>query len=204
MKEIIAIALIVLSSLTASAQKIELGLNGGITPYRWADHTFKYLQNASGASDLFKKDIGYYSSFRVALNLHGWQFGAAVDKFQVGLTGPFIGAGPDQIIFNNHTPYLFVNKLFRLPKSYFYAGVNGGFNFIKSVFTSGGKTTATGNHTGYNGGVQAGYTLSLVKGISANAEVGARYLHLRYSLFNNNGISKQMIFPVSLGVRYTF
>lgn len=192
-------------SLNVSAQKLELGLNGGITPYRWADYTFKILNNHPNAKDLFKKDAGYYSSFRVALNLRGWQLGAALDKFRVGLSGPFISAGTDKLTFNNHTPYLFVNKLFRLPKSYIYVGVNGGINFVNSAFTPAGKTSATGNHTGYNGGLQAGYTISLVKGVSANAEVGARYLHLRYSLFaNSNGISKQMIFPVSLGVRYTF
>ncbi len=191
--------------LNVSAQRIELGLNGGITPYRWADYTFKILNNHQNAKDLIKKNAGYYGSFRVALNLGNWQFGAAIDKFRVGLSGPFIGVGPDKIIYNNNTPYLFVNKLFRLPKSYLYAGLNGGINFVNTAFVTAGKTTATGDHTGYNGGVQAGYTLSLVRDISANAEVGARYLHLRYSMFNNsNGISKQMIFPVSLGVRYTF
>lgn len=190
--------------LNVSAQRIELGLNGGITPYRWADNTLKYLKSLSGPNDVVEKDAGYYSSFRVALNLRGWQFGAAIDKFRIGLTAPFFGSNADQLIFNNHTPYLFANKLVRLPKSYIYAGVNGGLNFADVLIKTGGKSMSGKNYSGYNGGVQAGFTASLVKGLSANVEAGARYLHVRMSIFNYPMPSKQMIFPVSLGVRYTF
>jgi hypothetical protein len=201
MKRIITASLLLAGSLTVSAQKIELGLNGGVTPYVYADQTFK---NFNGT---VKQEMGYYASLRVALNLMGWQLGAAVDKFQTGVTQT--SGISTNTKFNSLTPYLFVNKIFKLPKSYIYAGLNGGMNIgtAETDITTLGVTIPEIDYSGYNGGVQAGYTINFFKGLGANIEAGARYLHIQYENMPTGGKGmtvNHIAFPISLGVRYTF
>lgn len=201
MKKTLLLAFIALGVVSAKAQKIELGLNGGVAPYIYADGSFKDFNGT------VKKQMGYYGSFRVALSLVGWQIGAAADKYQMSVTSSSLIASVTTK-YNNLTPYLFLNKMFKLPKSYIYAGINAGMNFGEAKNTGvGAVVLPTADYSGYNGGVQAGFTLNLIKGLGANIEAGARYMHIQYDNVTpgTKGPTTDMLaFPISLGVRYTF
>ncbi len=204
MKKIIIIALVLGNSLTVSAQKIELGLNGGLAPYIWADNTFK---NYGGSK---KNNPGYYGSLRVSFMMVGWQVGAGVDIFQTGVTASktdSIATFKNTTKYRTLTPYLFLNKIFRLPKSYIYAGINGGYNTgnadtkIEWIVNS----TYSAKYSGFAGGAQLGFTLNLAKGLGANAEAGAKYVKMARAVTTGPApYESHLIFPVSLGVRYTF
>ncbi len=200
MKKTLFIAVLMVSSIASKAQKLELGLNGGVAPYIYADNSFKSFNGT------VKKQMGYYGSFRVALMLAGWQLGAAVDNYQMGVSSAIMGASV-KTKYNNLTPYLFLNKMFKLPKSYIYAGINAGMNFGAAKNTGVNTTVLpVADYSGYNGGVQAGFTLNLAKGLGANIEAGARYMHIQYDdvLGVKGGTTDMLAFPISLGVRYTF
>lgn len=206
MKKTLLLALIALSGINSKAQKIELGLNGGLAPYIWADNTFK---NYGGSK---KDQPGYYGSARVSLTLIGFQFGVGFDMFQTGVKTRImqpIGEFKNTTKYSTLTPYLFLNKIFRLPKSYIYAGINGGYNTgtskgeISAPFMSVTKTNAT--YSGFTGGAQLGFTLNLAKGLGVNAEAAAKYIKMAQKVTTGPAPStSHLIFPVSLGVRYTF
>lgn len=206
MKKTLLLALIALAGISAKAQKIELGLNGGLAPYIWADNTFK---NYGGSS---KNQPGYYGSARVSLTLVGFQFGVGFDMFQTGVKTSimqFFGEFKNTTKYNTLTPYLFVNKIFRLPKSYIYAGLSGGYNSgtakTESTAPLIGTTKNNNKYSGFSGGAQLGFTLNLAKGIGANAEAGAKYMQMTQDVPTGKGPTNyHLIFPVSLGVRYTF
>ena len=206
MKKALLLALIAASCISAKAQKIELGLNGGLAPYIWADNTFK---NYGGSK---KNQPGYYGSFRVSLTLVGFQFGLGADMFQTGVktvdTNTFIGNITTTTKYNSLTPYLFLNKIFRLPKSYIYAGISGGYNTgtAKSQLSSSLISLPNVNtkYSGLNAGMQLGYTLNLAKGLGVNAEAGAKYIQMTPESTTGGKSIYQLAFPVSLGVRYTF
>jgi hypothetical protein len=206
MKKALLLALIAICGVGAKAQKIELGLNGGLAPYIWADNTFK---NYGGSK---KNQPGYYGSFRVSLTLVGFQFGLGADMFQTGVktseVDTFFGTINTTVKYNSLTPYLFLNKIFRLPKSYIYAGISGGYNTgtAKAQVSSPLISLAGINtkYSGFNAGMQLGFTLNLAKGLGANAEAGAKYIQMTPDGITGGKSIYQLAFPVSLGVRYTF
>lgn len=183
MKKIIIIVLVLGSSFTTSAQKIEVGINGGVMPY------FETTMSPT-------TETSPYASVRGALNSRGWQAGLGVEHFQLQTTFTSNAESVDHL-HNSYGMAIFGNKLFRLPKSYIYTGINGGYNS--------GRTTRNQNlvpHTGFNLGLQAGYTLNIAKGFGINAEVAARYNRVYYG---DMGMFRvYMTVPVSLGLRYTF
>lgn len=200
MKKVLLLGMIVLGCVSTRAQKLELGLNLGVTPFIYTDGSF----NSTAVT--VKKQMGYYGSLRIALMMAGWQVGAAVDNYQMGVSSATIGASV-KTKYNNLTPYLFLNKIFRLPKSYVYAGINAGMNFGAAKNSAVGTLVLpVADYSGYNGGAQAGFTLNLAKGLGANIEAGARYMHIQYdNVMGAKGATTDMLaFPVSLGLRYTF
>lgn len=204
MKKTIITALLMIAGFSSYAQKIELGLNGGLAPYIWADNTFK---NYGGS----KKDKpGYYGSFKASVRLIGWQVGVSADLFKTSVeaTNTVITTNDfkNESKYSNFTPCLFVNKLFKLPKSYLYAGVNGGLTMGSSDTKVSGifNYTSTAKHSGYNFGMQLGYTVNIAKGLGANAEAGARYINMKQKVAAGTALTyNHLVFPVTLGVRYT-
>jgi hypothetical protein len=197
MKNIVLIALLSLGFTTGNAQKLSLGLNGGMALFL----------NAKPVLSLYKREPSYYGSGRVSLFLLKWQIGAAFDMHQVGVNTSNAGY-TDVTKFNSMVPTVFINKIFSLPKSYLYIGLNGGMNFgtadNKSTI-SGAFTTSSNEYSGYVGGVQAGYTIRLIGGLAANAEAGARYMNMKYKVTAGTApVVQQVVIPVSLGLNYIF
>jgi hypothetical protein len=206
MKKALLLALVMMGGICAKAQKIELGLNGGLAPYIWADNSLK-----TGVSR--KNQPGYYASARVSFMMVGFQVGVGADMFQTGAKSSVTdttGTYKNTSKYSTLTPYLFLNKIFRLPKSYIYAGLNAGYNTgtVKSESSAPlvplAKSSA--KYSGFNGGVQLGFTLNLAKGLGANAEAGAKYLQMQPETIAGikPAATYHVIFPVSLGIRYTF
>jgi hypothetical protein len=200
MKNIVLVALLSLGFTTGNAQKLSIGLNGGMA-------LFLYTNTGPTASFQYGQENGYYGSGRVSLFLLKWQIGAAFDMHQVAVRSRNFG-NDIQTKFNSMVPTVFINKIFSLPKSYIYAGLNGGMNFgtADNKSTISGVTATTSNeYSGYVGGVQVGYTIRLIGGLAANAEAGARYMNMKYKVTAGAApVVQHVVIPVSLGLNYIF
>jgi hypothetical protein len=205
MKKLLLVSAVACCTIAANAQKIEVGLNGGALPFTTIG---KY-------APADKETPGYYAGARMSVRTGSWQIGSGVDHFgrsSESTTNNEYVSSVTRRKYNTVAPYLFLNRVVQLSNSYLYAGINAGMNITK--FTKNGeeisKTNDVGNcgfgmnyetrNLGFNGGVQAGYTMRVYKGFSANVEAGARYV--RMSSGGANYGESQMTFPMSVGIRY--
>ena len=210
MRKTLLIAALSLGCIAAQAQKIEIGLNGGMVLHKASGKGFSGPPSAGPTvnGDLMRSPIGSYGSAKVSVILKNWQAGIGIDKFrtEIRLNYPLpLSLRNGDPMHYNLTPYLFGNRLFRLPKSFAYAGINGGICNGKSITpTDVSSINLEARYSGFFGGVQAGYTFYFIKHFGVNAELGARYQQVKYDYtFNTEPTVSQLVFPVSLGVRYS-
>ena len=215
MKNSLLIALLGVTSLPATAQKIELGINGGIMGF------IPKSEFVSGESI-----PGHYANCRIALNILKWQVGVGIDKYQTTTRYYSTGAQANETETYKHSsfaPQLFANRVIKLPKSYLYGGINAGINITKQYYSY-EEITRDANYIPRDPyraparwlphrasfGVQAGYTVLLGKHFGVNAEAGARYMRMQtiaymgmQPLAGAGPWTYVLQFPLSLGVRYS-
>lgn len=208
MKKIFALLTATISFLNGYGQ-IELGVSGGFltnsTP--WVDgNSATYTQSATPSA---------YTSLKLFAHVHNnWQVGLGIDlatiksNLLVEVPGaqPHLYQGSLQIGDPNIPMYLMLNRTFRAPKGYAYAGMNAGITFITGASST--SVTHPGiaptEKQGFQVGLQAGYTYQLIKRLAANAELGARYFTTAIpgAKPNVDATYDVWYFPVSVGLRY--
>ena len=186
MKKALMIGAFTLVSIAGKAQKLELGLSGGLS--------FCKDGNTTQRPD-------YYGSFRGAIDLSKWQAGAGIDFLRTGysLKTVTLSKEPEvislrRITYDYTCPNVFVNRIFGRKNSYLYAGLNAGWSFVqRENYDWVTLDKSTTKYAAFLGGIQAGYTVYAGKHLGLNAEAGARWLDYRSGVF---------LFPVSVGMRY--
>ncbi len=231
MKKILILLLACSIAHTTIAQKFMVGIKGGIN-YSTAPLGLKnaksslnhdQVDDASGATNiLLGLKIGVdMKRFQVGLGFDYGKIGYSYDinfgttyTFKYSVTEPFL------------LPYVFASFKSRLPRSFIYYGVNAGYinlrlnngkygmesNYLYLPQRFPGHPYG-GGHTGIVFGAQVGYTLNIIKGLSASVETGVRYLPMdvaivsydinmgSYSYVSDKGM---LTIPFTLGVNYTF
>ncbi|HYD23101.1 MAG TPA: hypothetical protein VEB40_16570 [Flavipsychrobacter sp.] len=186
MKKAFIISVFAFMSIAGKAQKLELGLNGGLSFCKDGKTTQR---------------PDYYSSLRVAVDLARWQAGAGIDFLRAGysIKSVALSAEPEvislqRITYDYTCPNVFVNRIFGKKNSYLYGGVNAGWSFVeKENYDRITLDKSTTKYGAFLGGIQAGYTVYANKHLGMNAEAGARWLDYGRGVF---------LFPVSVGMRY--
>ena len=200
MKKILLLAL--LTPAISVAQKLEFGINGGMTAHTAPSHSYGKVHN----------DIGYYAGARAAFSFLGFQAGIGVDAIKMtGTREQILGPTMELNIADPAiTPHLFINKKISLPKSYLYFGLSAGYTFVnyKSnkafLDTRGHIADIDSKGSGFMGGLQLGYVFLLTSHLGINAEAAARYYNYSPHDPATSTYNKYRLFafPVSVGVRY--
>lgn len=162
----------------SQAQKLELGLNGGVG--------FNNIPKNSTDSVLPKNSsavVNYAFSLKLFTNLHQWQLGIGADFQKISRKTP-----DTKFIFGNPAVpvYIMINRRFG---SKFYAGIDGGFLFVSSA----DKIKYSNNNQivpevvyyepghGYSAGAHIGAIFNLGNHFDLNAELGGKYGQYSYS-----------------------
>lgn len=126
MRKAILTSIVALMCLSATAQKIEIGLNGGMMLHSSSGKNFS--NNATVMNQLKRDPIGSYGSAKASVILKNWQAGIGFEKYRTEIQYNKIryNFDSDRSTLKSISPYVFGNRLFKLPKSYVYAGVNAG------------------------------------------------------------------------------
>ena len=211
MKKILLAFLLAFSSITLFAQKLEIGMHGGIgfntVPKNSTDSV---IPPASSAV------ITYVVSIKAFTNLGRWQIGAGIDLQKISRKSPttkYVFANPASPI------YLMVNRTFMATyKGYIYAGADFGLMFANSAyraqFSNNNIATADviyferGN--GFTYGAHVGGSLNLSNRFDLTGEIGAKHTKYSYNFthFDKFGIKTtgndkySFIYPsVTIGLR---
>ncbi|HYD23102.1 MAG TPA: outer membrane beta-barrel protein [Flavipsychrobacter sp.] len=175
MRKTLLIAALSLGSISAQAQKIEIGLNGGMMLHKSDGKNFA----GDPAVTRLKRDaIGSCGNLKAGIAIKKWQAGIGVEKYRtdVQFNRPSYRYDSDRSNMKSLSPYVFGNRLFKLPNSVAYAGINAGM-CMGTAFTETDVTDLfiEAKYRGFTAGVQAGYTFYFTKHLGVNAEIGARY-----------------------------
>lgn len=181
MKKIALIIAAILSLGIAKAQKLELGVHGGV-----GFNTVPKNSTDSVIPPSSSTVLSYVVSIKAFTNVGKWQVGAGIDLQKIARktkTTKYIFANPASPI------YLMVNRKFRETYSgYIYAGADIGLMFANSSahtqYANNNISVAEvvyfepGN--GYTAGVHFGGTLNLGNRFDLTGEVGGKYTKYSY------------------------
>jgi hypothetical protein len=199
MRKLILFCFLILS-FSSSAQRIIVGLNGGVLYNTAPEGT-----TVSGVKRYGSLKIGTEVK-SVMLNV-----GADIGSLSAGTNIEYIDSASSKVQFVHYTyefarnfvmPNISVNVKFPLPKSNAYFGGNAGYIIGKAVYMEQVSpfiiTKRTEPTSGASVGAQAGYTFEATEKFGINVEAAARYTSvgkLKASIF---------YFPLSFGLRYKF
>jgi hypothetical protein len=217
-------AIFLLAFIHSQAQSIKIGLAGGLSYNNAPAALKKAIYSYTSKQDLDTK--GSYNPLgRIVLAIDfrhievgiGAEAGTIKYKYS-GTYSAFSTKTTNQSRFVN--PLLFINYKHRLPKSYIYTGISGGY-FIHSkekveafIYTAKGSFTGTEQYkpkSDISLGVQAGYCLQIIGGLSVNAEAAMRYVNISSTevAFDVNAHSiivgsksTFFYFPFTLGINF--
>jgi hypothetical protein len=182
MKKIILIITFILGCGMTQAQRLELGLHGGV-----GFNTVPKNSTDSVIPPSSSTVLSYVVSIKAFTNVGNWQVGAGIDLQKIARKTPatkYIFANPASPI------YLLLNRRFFVTyKGYVYAGADIGLMFANSSdhakFSNGNLATADvvyfeqGN--GYTAGAHVGGTLNLSNRFDLTGEIGGKYTKYGYS-----------------------
>jgi hypothetical protein len=224
--------LLLASAISASAQIVSVGVQGGIVNNTPHFAMYDMFTNANGRS-------GSIIGAKAALELVGFQIGVGIQSGATGykyessviLNDKGVGSYANAYEYRGKfsLPYAFVNRKFYVAdESFLYLGVNAGYiNYRKETFTQ-SKSYASGAESvisttplpkgsmpgGVAAGLQAGVNLNLILGFSIQAEAAARYIpiQMQYNDVSTVGAfmphkEKNTFYlqiPLTLGLNYRF
>ena len=212
MKLILISAILSLGIYSASAQKLEIGVNGGFQ-YNSAVHRI----DGAGTSneDLRSVKAASTTSFKAMLHTGKWQYGLSIDytrlngiyKESMMFYCPVIQSAenPRRSYTNSSTPIiplrLFLNRTTTFKNFEIYGGASAGYVFFANTDTYIPMPDVSRSHySGYSTGVQTGATWYVTEHTGINLESHADYIHLTASQISSYAFS----YPVTIGIRYRF
>ena len=200
-----------LITVSASAQKFEIGINGGLA-------FNSLLRGAPQPSN-----TGNTPATAPAISIKGsylhkkWQYGLSVDyrhaylqeavpvmEVTWGTNGTF-APGSGFILMHQTFECIpvtaFVNRRFTYRRIEWYTGLSAGYTLIhpgSKLFGSDEQHTDIDHH-GYTAALQGGATFFITKHIGINAEAAASYL---YMTSGQAGATHMLAIPTTVGLRY--
>ncbi|MBS1772119.1 MAG: hypothetical protein JST82_04620 [Bacteroidetes bacterium] len=206
MKRILSLALLCIS-LSVSAKKIELGLNGGITydkPPHAAHPYVSYHVTLKGLYNITKHiqaGIGI-SNFNMSYFDYGlWEYNTTYPAYPLFNTNNLDYSRPEHM----YSVKAYGNYMLYFDRITVYAGLSGGY--ASPIFAKETFERKMQPRTGYALGAQAGATYAVTKRVGINAELGAEKITLiakswqDYDADPNKTSLKQWIIPFTVGVR---
>jgi hypothetical protein len=216
--------LLSLLPVSASAQLIEVGFNGGIIPhskYQWADAS-------ANTWDLKKESQKTYTAGgRIGLNFASMQLGVMCDYQSIMYKSSATGTSPANPVQVNNiendiatsfiATCLYLNKAFQAGGGYFYIGVAGGyavanmssFDVMDDGIIAPWLNERTAKAKGFMGGGQVGYVMGIARRVGFSLEVGLRYAELnsdypKQGSVATNYLYKNTLFyvPTQVGFRF--
>lgn len=186
MKKLSVLSIALICCTQAYAQKLELGLSGGVG-------TNSLPKNSAGnvVAATAKGNYNYAVSIKAFSNVRKWQFGLGIDIQPISResdTTKHVFADPGMSI------YVMANRKLG---SHFYGGLRFGLmvanNAYAAKYENAKLTPVQINYeqaTGYTGGAQFGYIKHLGKRFDFNAELGFNYANTAYSFrhVDNKGV----------------
>ena len=185
--------LLSLMPIAASAQVVEIGVNGGIIPHS----KYKAVDAATTTWDLDKESQKTYSAGgRIGLNFSAMQLGVACEYQNITYKSTATGYSPANTVQVNNiendiassfiASYLYINRAVQAGGGYFYFGLCGGyamanmssFDVVDDGIIAPWVTEKTAKARGFMGGGQIGYVMGIARRVGFSLEVGLRYAEL--------------------------
>jgi len=187
--------LILLLPVTAFSQLVDLSLNGGVCFHKISDNGFASNTPRNSFIGTFKAAVKHRKT-EVGIGIEEQHITETTFGYTNELAKPLI------------TPYIFINRLVKIPKCYLYAGIMAGLAIanvgeekinIYKIHTPPSQDMIYQVTTGYTMGVQAGFVYNVVKRLGVGIEAAFRYVDIpAQSPYNYSILS----FPITLGVHW--
>ena len=209
MKKILLCLVVCFTASVAQAQKLEFGVNGGLTNYS-VHNTYNGVQYMD-ATHFQSSVIAPLAVIHLSLLCCKYQFGLSLGYQAINYKAQFM---PEMPVIGLAIPYvvkfqyhdvplqLFANRIFSKGQCHFYGGLFAGVIYenvqteVRSPYEAPYKLTQNSVHAA--AGLQAGIARTITKHIGIDAGVQASF-----SSFPPGGLDKNnLTFPISAGIYY--